>query len=411
MSDPFDPFDFGPPKDPFARPVDPFAPSRSEDPFSGRPEDPFATSRPIDPFAIEDPFAAPAPVSRPKDEGRRKSKDEGRRKSKDEGRKTKSREKEGDSNEWGPGLVENVFIHNDGRPLELEPTHESKALDALPQEASGAASLSLNIADFASMRKFLTSPLPKGMVLKTVISRHKSGWFGKYPLFELRLDDEMEHGGMFLMCAKRQTGNKTSNYHLSMDRQTFDDHSKSYLGKVRSNFLGNEYVIYDDGVAPKKAGDLNRGDREIRRETGAIMYSVNVVAAQPRDMTVVLPETSRADGVTNGIISGYKAGRNVGTFVLQQKKPKWSDRTQSYNLNFHGRVKLASVKNFILIYVGQSRTENSELAHTDEREREALLFGKYNEQDHFTMDCRWPLSPMQAFAICISSFDPKLACE
>jgi len=178
--------------------------------------------------------------------------------------------------------------------------------------------------------------------------------------------------------------------------------------------LGNEYVIYDDGVAPKKAGALDRGDREIRLETGAIIYSVNVVAAQPRDMTVVLPETAKAEttgGVTNGIISGFKAGRNVGTFVLQQKKPKWNERTQSYNLNFHGRVKLASVKNFILIYVGQSRTENSELVNTDEREREALLFGKLNEQDHFTMDCRWPLSPMQAFSICISSFDPKLACE
>jgi len=322
------------------------------------------------------------------------------------------------SGEWGPGLVDisqNVVFHNEGRPLDLEPAAEQKdQVPSFPQAAAVPPTLSLNVADFESMRRFLTSPLPKGLVLKTVISRHKSGWFGKYPLFELRMDDEMEHKGLFLMCAKRQTGNKTSNYHLSMDRNNFEDHAKSYLGKVRSNFLGNEYVIYDDGVAPKKAGALDRGDREIRLETGAIMYSVNVVAAQPRDMTVVLPETAKAEttgGVTNGIIAGYKAGRNVGTFVLQQKKPKWNERTQSYNLNFHGRVKLASVKNFILIYVGQSRTENSELMNTDEREREALLFGKLNEQDHFTMDCRWPLSPMQAFSICISSFDPKLACE
>jgi len=258
----------------------------------------------------------------------------------------------------------------------------------------------------------LTNPLPRGFVLKCVISRHKSGFFGKYPLFELRMDDDMEHKGLFLMAAKRQTGNKTSNYHISMDQHNFDDHSKCYLGKVRSNFLGNEYVIYDDGVAPKKAGALDRGDREIRLETGGIIYGVNVVAAQPRDMTVVLPETIKAGGLTNGIIQGFKAGqRNIGTFVLQQKKPKWNERTQSYNLNFHGRVKLASVKNFILIYVGQSRAEDADVAKTEERDREALLFGKLNEQDQFTMDCRWPLSPMQAFAICISSFDPKLACE
>jgi len=150
------------------------------------------------------------------------------------------------SGEWGPGLVDisqNVLIHNEGRPLDLDPTADQKEkaqTGAFPQAAAAHAqpTFSLNVADFDSMRRFLTAPLPKGLVLKTVISRHKSGFFGKYPLFELRMDDEMEHKGLFLMCAKRQTGNKTSNYHLSMDRQNFDDHSKSYLGKVRSNFFG-----------------------------------------------------------------------------------------------------------------------------------------------------------------------------
>jgi len=218
---------------------------------------------------------------------------------------------------------------------------------------------------------------------------------------------------LFLMCAKRQTGNKTSNFHISMDRINLEQSSRSYVGKVRSNFLGNEYVIYDEGIAPQKAGSTERGEREIRNEIGAIIYNVNVVAAQPREMTVVLPEIARVDSGMNGIINRYKSGHgDTGIFVLQQKKPKWNDKTQSFNLNFHGRVKLASVKNFILLYVGQTRTESEELlANTPEGDREALLFGKINEQDQFTMDVRWPLSPMQAFAICISSFDPKIACE
>jgi len=29
----------------------------------------------------------------------------------------------------------------------------------------------------------------------------------------------------------------------------------------------------------------------------------------------------------------------------------------------------------------------------------------------FTMDYQWPMSAMQAFCICLSSFDNKLACE
>jgi hypothetical protein len=46
----------------------------------------------------------------------------------------------------------------------------------------------------------------------------------------------------------------------------------------------------------------------------------------------------------------------------------------------------------------------------DMPERVVLQFGKVSNEV-FTMDCQWPISPLQAFAICISSFDSKLACE
>jgi hypothetical protein len=39
-----------------------------------------------------------------------------------------------------------------------------------------------------------------------------------------------------------------------------------------------------------------------------------------------------------------------------------------------------------------------------------LQFGKV-ERGMFTMDYRYPLSAFQAFAICLTSFDTKLACE
>lgn len=43
-------------------------------------------------------------------------------------------------------------------------------------------------------------------------------------------------------------------------------------------------------------------------------------------------------------------------------------------------------------------------------ERIVLQFGKTSSST-FTMDVQWPLSPLQAFSICLSSFDQKLACE
>ena len=39
-----------------------------------------------------------------------------------------------------------------------------------------------------------------------------------------------------------------------------------------------------------------------------------------------------------------------------------------------------------------------------------LQFGKVGK-DMFTMDFQWPMSALQAFAICLTSFDSKLACE
>lgn len=40
----------------------------------------------------------------------------------------------------------------------------------------------------------------------------------------------------------------------------------------------------------------------------------------------------------------------------------------------------------------------------------ALLFGRVSD-DVFHLDVKYPLSPLQAFNIVLSSFDYKLACE
>lgn len=83
--------------------------------------------------------------------------------------------------------------------------------------------------------------------------------------------------------------------------------------------------------------------------------------------------------------------------VLHNKTPVWNDETQSYVLNFHGRVTQASVKNF-------------QIVHDSEPEYVVMQFGRISE-DVFTMDFRYPLCALQAFGIALSSFDSKLACE
>lgn len=90
--------------------------------------------------------------------------------------------------------------------------------------------------------------------------------------------------------------------------------------------------------------------------------------------------------------------QNMDNIVeLHNKTPVWNDETQSYVLNFHGRVTQASVKNF-------------QLVHDSDPEYIVMQFGRTSE-DVFTMDYRYPLCAMQAFAIALSSFDGKIACE
>jgi tubby and related proteins len=101
--------------------------------------------------------------------------------------------------------------------------------------------------------------------------------------------------------------------------------------------------------------------------------------------------------------------------VLCSKVPRWHEQLQCWCLNFRGRVTVASVKNFQLVAATQpaagAPTPSEPAAPPPpDQEKVVLQFGKV-AKDTFTMDYCYPLSAFQAFAICLSSFDTKLACE
>lgn len=106
-----------------------------------------------------------------------------------------------------------------------------------------------------------------------------------------------------------------------------------------------------------------------------------------------------------------------GPLVLRNKAPRWHEQLQCWCLNFRGRVTVASVKNFQLVAAAAAATEAvtgggvpPSQAPQSDPDKIILQFGKVGK-DMFTMDYRYPLSAFQAFAICLSSFDTKLACE
>jgi hypothetical protein len=61
-------------------------------------------------------------------------------------------------------------------------------------------------------------------------------------------------------------------------------------GKLRSNFVGTEFTIYDKGVKPAEVEAAGMGASAMRAELGAVIYQYNVLGTRgPRKMTAMIP--------------------------------------------------------------------------------------------------------------------------
>jgi tubby and related proteins len=84
--------------------------------------------------------------------------------------------------------------------------------------------------------------------------------------------------------------NSTSNYMITIEQKKFEKESNGYLGKVRSNFLGTEFYLFDSKENPKKVDDKE----EARNQYGVVQYETNVLGSKgPRRMKVLLPMVNR----------------------------------------------------------------------------------------------------------------------
>jgi len=57
------------------------------------------------------------------------------------------------------------------------------------------------------------------------------------------------------MVGKKRANNKTSNYLISFNKDSINKKEPFYLGKLRSNFLGTEFNIWDHGKNPKETNN------------------------------------------------------------------------------------------------------------------------------------------------------------
>ena len=148
--------------------------------------------------------------------------------------------------------------------------------------------------------------------------------------------------------------------------------------------------IQEGGKAPTSTGTIQSLDEPVSTSP----------STKGKEVAVEFSSTSLSADLSGPACS------NKTPLVLKNKAPRWHEQLQCWCLNFRGRVTVASVKNFQLV----ASVDPSLNIPAAEQEKVILQFGKIGK-DIFTMDYRYPLSAFQAFAICLTSFDTKLACE
>ncbi|XP_029455831.1 tubby-related protein 3 isoform X2 [Rhinatrema bivittatum] len=271
--------------------------------------------------------------------------------------------------------------------------------------ASPGLQSDVQLLEVENLEEFVLCPAQRGITVKCRITRDKKGMDrGLYPTYFMHLERD-DNKKTFLLAGRKRKKSKTSNYLISIDPTDLSREGESFIGKLRSNLMGTKFTVYDSGVSPTKAQGLLENSSP-RQELAAICYETNVLGFKgPRKMTVIIPGMNLNHERTpfspqnehETLLSKWQNKNMEHIIELHNKAPVWNDDTQSYVLNFHGRVTQASVKNF-------------QIVHDNDPDYIVMQFGRVAE-DVFTLDFNYPMCALQAFAIGLSSFDSKLACE
>ncbi|DAZ98962.1 TPA: hypothetical protein N0F65_000494 [Lagenidium giganteum] len=307
--------------------------------------------------------------------------------------------------------------NSDGEDHADEDSDESAAVKhvvldefAAPAIRAGVTSASEYRVGINAQKMFLTrAPKNGAQAIRCYVERDRHGLNRLHPVFRLFLED----GKQFLLCAQRRAGSKTANYLLTMERNPTDRRSALIVGKLRGNWSGSEYFIFDDGLSHSKTAI----DSNVRSILGVIEFAYDEMG--PGKLNVRIPTVQEGGAGSKwkdpDLERGGPQARKVlndhirsNSLFLRNKRPQFDAKSGGHVLDFQGRVTMASIKNF-------------QIQCDDLGDSTILQFGRVSCQppgprtqcschkNLFIMDVKYPLSPLQAFAVCLSTLDSKVA--
>ncbi|KAJ1393373.1 Tubby-like, C-terminal [Sesbania bispinosa] len=296
----------------------------------------------------------------------------------------------------------------------------------------------------------LKQPGPRDSPIQCFIRRNRET--STYILYFGLVPSENESNKL-LLAAKRIRRATGTNFIISLAANDFSRASNKYVGKLRQVLV---FTIHDSQpprdatIQPNCPSSRRFNSKQVSPRVpacnylvGTVSYELNVLCTRgPRKMHCIMnsipvsaiqeggnaPTSTSSPQIFDEPFSPSPALKGKGPttdlnsasppelpvlsqgsvepLVLKNKAPRWHEQLQCWCLNFKGRVTVASVKNFQLV----AAVDPSHNVSAAEQEMVILQFGKIGK-DIFTMDYCYPLSAFQAFAICLSSFDTKPACE
>ena len=232
---------------------------------------------------------------------------------------------------------------------------------------------------FESFTDFLLSAAPREAEMTKCYIRGKSG---KYDLFT-------EEGNVLICTAYRKRAmDMSATFILQVPHKALDNsdavaNTNLSIGRLERNFMGSQYTILSTPGGTKK-------------EVGAVVFAATF-GKTPREMRACIPSDQGERAPLSAAPSMLNEIENptAQSVAFVNKPPVWVPSLQAYCLDFAGRVAAASVKNFIL-------------SAPDDMEKTTMLFGRTSDRSQYSMDFQYPLSPMTAFAIALSSLDSHL---
>jgi len=313
--------------------------------------------------------------------------------------------------------------------------------------------------DLTAKRLFISQPVPKGggvaRCFIRVVRNLTSNELGyelflqapstlKYPLGPMPGLSSPKPGDTMLAVARKRSESTElacpfSQLEISMTNES-STQADEFIGSVYSSYHGLDHLV----VAPKSVIEAHKEESKCSRalvEICAVRFTQNRIdrAVGPRRIHVCFPAVLKEMMTTmNSEVSHPEDGDEISSAaeeqwishpvsndaeslatILQQqvreqyslsastrkdvifgenKTPYWLPAINAFSLDFGGRVTLPSNKNFQLLI---------------DEENISLQFGKVaesNDCEVFSLDVAWPLSPLQAFGIALSSCDRKTLC-